>query len=371
MRADVYTSILLDNRPFLSPAEVGLTLPRSNSVWHNLSRLSPAELVVAQQMEDDRVGHVLMCDVVSVALDPAESLPDLAPIGYELLMFGFQDSIWRFAHDPGLFRRLTGDDGVVQVNAEDCHGFPNSNDPLQGSMPEASSIKSAQRCNGRSATTDLPDYVGQLHRRMNTLTVAYRRLHAVLAEWKHQVTAALVSSHFTQSRDSLMSSFLLYHLSMMRLNAPLQDLYHVSYGASRVHDLDWAVVAAVRAWCGSDKAVTATSHALDIWNLVKQEIRRPESERARFNLLGFLTLHPSAALLWAVAQTHNLGKHNDRLVAVGALHWTSQQILQDQADLFDHLSPLGGSSFGQAALRLSVQDFPCRDEETSAIDLVV
>ncbi|KAK3074169.1 hypothetical protein LTR53_003639 [Teratosphaeriaceae sp. CCFEE 6253] len=359
MRADVYTSVLLDTRPFLSPDEIRLTLPRGNNIWHNSQQFSPAELSIAQQMEDDRTSPLLTCDAVSIAMDPAERLPDLDAVGYETLMFGFQDCIWRFAHDPELFQRLTGR-GKTTCSDIDTHSSPPTETNAFRHWTEGTedSAESARFNDEQTSTQGAADHVGQLHRRMSALKSAADQLCEVLADWERRVTAARLSRHFAQNRDTLMSSLLLYHLSMLRLNTPLQDLHHVAYGASGVHDLDWSVTQTVRTWCDSGRAKVATRHALSIWTLIRQELRRASGERAKFNLLGFLSLHPSAVVLWAAAQTQDLEQYRQLRSCAGDSLVNARDILEDFARLFDGLGPLGGSSFKLAALRLSVQRFP-------------
>jgi hypothetical protein len=51
MRADVYTSVLLNSRPLLSCEEIYLTLPQSERLYHNDDQLTPREQLLTCRIE--------------------------------------------------------------------------------------------------------------------------------------------------------------------------------------------------------------------------------------------------------------------------------------------------------------------------------
>jgi hypothetical protein len=49
---------------------------------------------------------MLYSDLVRIAMDRHEVLPDLSVAHRDLILFGIQDSVWRFSNDPNLFSRM-------------------------------------------------------------------------------------------------------------------------------------------------------------------------------------------------------------------------------------------------------------------------
>ena len=339
MRADVFTSVLLNTRPLLSPEEIQLTLPRHDDVWHNVRRLQFQHLLTTQMMEEQSICRQPFSDVVRIALDRKEILPELPPIGYELLLFGLQESVWRFTHDTNLFRRLAG--SVQSRAGQSC-----DDDHDLGTQD-----------------TSYDDHLGLPPRQMDEFCSDLDRLRHGLKTWKQGFDRARLSIHFNPCRDTVMSCLLLFHLSMLRLSAPLKDLHQVSYATFERCAQDRPTIDRVQEWSATTSAVNALHHARNIWSMVELETQRRVEARARFNFLAFCSLHHAVAVLWAISElrptTFALANEqrqsfdmNDPGIDV------PERVFAECAHLFNRLSPLGGSSFGHAALRLSKCRFP-------------
>ncbi|KAK4570476.1 hypothetical protein LTR86_002556 [Recurvomyces mirabilis] len=350
LRADVFNSVLLNTRPVLSYEEFQITLPRSNYLYQNTGQLTEEQLYVAQQFEDDRQSEHNFGDLVRVCLEQDEDLPELNQVGYELCLFGLQVSIWSCSQDLDLVHRLTGRAFIMQ---DTCNQSRNQGDVLDTSLAAQLHEQSSLGARPAEKPPTRPfdrtkDALDTDSRRMRDLHRDYVRVENALRSWRKD----LRRSRLEPVRDTRMSSMLLYHISYMRLSAPLQDLHAVSYHASEQSDIVRPSLRKCHRWLRSAQTEQALTHAWSIWSIMQEEHARPPVQRARFNLLSFLGLHHAAVILWTVgpplkycpAGTHDMDR-------TGA--W-----LQECASLFDTLSPLGGASFGAAARKLSKQPFP-------------
>ncbi|KAH0198873.1 hypothetical protein KCU99_g7528, partial [Aureobasidium melanogenum] len=107
IRAEVFMSVLLDLKPLASYEEIDLELPYSDALW-TTKKLFAREYITAVSSEHSLCRRMIFSDLVRIALDPNEVLPLLQPLEHELLLYGLQYSVWRFSHDSGMFKRLTG-----------------------------------------------------------------------------------------------------------------------------------------------------------------------------------------------------------------------------------------------------------------------
>ncbi|KAI5205111.1 hypothetical protein E4T39_03147 [Aureobasidium subglaciale] len=113
VRGEVFMSVLLDSKPLASYEEVDLELPYSDTLW-TTKRQFAREYISAVSREHSLCRGIIFSDLVRVALDPNEVLPLLQPLEHELLLYGLQYSVWRFSHDPSMFKRLTGHDATKE-----------------------------------------------------------------------------------------------------------------------------------------------------------------------------------------------------------------------------------------------------------------
>ncbi|KAK5682474.1 hypothetical protein LTS10_005602 [Elasticomyces elasticus] len=345
LRADVFNSLLLGTRPLLTPEEFEITLPRSDTLWHNHDHLSLDQLSVAQRFEDEGPSRLMFADLIRIFLDRGETPPEIPAVACELSLFGLQGAIWSFSNNSSMFRRLTGK--LPKVRDLRCIVS------AQSDIVRTSSIENAMKkasANASNASEDF-DLLGRTHRRMGDLANDYDRVLHSLETWRRLVDNARTSASSNISRDTLMSSMLLFHISHLRLCAPLQDLHHVSYRASEQRAIDQNILHSVRQWRTGEEAETAVSHAHSIWSLIRQEEQRQAS--TRFNFLAFCGLHHAAVVLWTVqgASIESSGNSTQAKQDTSGL-------LAACADLFNSLNALGGTTFGIAARKLAEQPFP-------------
>lgn len=344
LRTDVYTSVLLSTRPLLTADEVKLTFPRSDALWLNMEGLHPQGQLIAQRVEESRCLQLPFSDLVRIFLDKTEPNPQLGPVGYELVLFGLQEAVWKFSQDPECFPRLTGhclEDIDIAV-AEHRDTIPRPN---------------AERLIPALAH-------GQIRRRMNELYAERARLLTALDAWSHAVDSAIQAGAFLNDRGTLLSCLILYHLSRLRLTAPLEWLHHISYRATEPRTIDWHTHRKVEAWTRSAFAPQAAQQAWDVKWLIEREISQPPSERAQFNFLAFCSLHHAAVVLWTFAGTEDARPGRQHGPNITIPHSEIERFLQGCPNLFSQLSPLGGHSFEAAASRLSKHRFP-RDKNAA------
>jgi hypothetical protein len=99
MRADVYTSVLLNSRPLLSYEEIYLTLPHSEKLYHNDGELSTREQLLTSRIEAERCPQMVFSDLLRVTLERNEKAPLDDAVAFELCLFAMQSPLWRFSHD--------------------------------------------------------------------------------------------------------------------------------------------------------------------------------------------------------------------------------------------------------------------------------
>jgi hypothetical protein len=356
MRADVYTSVLLNSRPLLSYEEIYLTLPNSEKLYHNDGGLSSLEQLLTSRMEAERRPQMVFSDLVRVMLERNEKLFLDEAVAYELCLFAMQSPLWRFSHDVELFPRLTGSqwDAAFELGASDRRGSINP--------PEQTST---DLLTGKSSTA--PDKLGRVHRSMRDMKDDRDRTERALEQWHDGFLAARQSTNFTKNRDSLMSSLLLFNTSHLQLHAPLAQLHNISYRAGETRPVDSKAVEQIYDWSITRNAAYATQRAVAICDLISQELDRREDSRASFNFLAFGSLHHATVVLWTMSEIGGGGDDEDSERPRSYSRFMSKLeerdtrgLLQACSALFKNLSSLGGASFGTAAEQLAASRFPKR-----------
>ena len=333
-RTDIYTSVLLSTRPIMTSEEIKLTFPRPDRLWVNADQLSLEDQLQGYRTEDARTLQMPFSDLIRIFYERQEAKPNLGPVGYELALFGLQESVWRFSQDPELFPRLTGE-CLADTDPKVVLGL----------------LANTQSTNGNV----IPGSTGFWSRRMYDLHTDRARLVQALETWSQAVQAAIATGAYTNHQDTLMSSMLLYRLSKLRLCAPLEKLHHISYRADQPRTVDAHIHQKVEAWTKSKFAQEAAQEAWDVKKLIEQELQKPAGDRARFNFLAFCSLHHAAVVLWTIAGTE---EHRSESSAYNISDLAVNDFLKDCANLFRQLSPLGGNSFEAAAHRLHIYRFP-------------
>ena len=306
LRAEVFVGILLNTRPLVSFEEVNLELPCSNDIWS----LEPAKLeqyvLGRYNRVDERRGY-LYSDLVRIALDRGEALPNLNPVEFELILFGLQQLVWRFSHDLGLMPRLTGSYGLEPKIERQNDLFGSWSFSLQ--HPDQPG--NGHRWNSASAVglSDRTDLLDSSIRDMNDLKTDYARASLVLRKWKQSFAASTMSTEIVNARSSLLASRLLYHLSFVRLRADIHTFHLLAHKLVKGDHNQTSIqnfVASVYRWAASRDAKVALEHACAIWSLISSETERSGQGRAKFNIASHISLYHAAAVVWAFAGTHEM-----------------------------------------------------------------
>jgi hypothetical protein len=354
MRADVYTSVLLNSRPLLSPEEVNLTVPQSERLWHNEDKLTPREQLLTLRIESGLHNQILFSDLLRIMFERDERAPLSQSIGHELCLFGMQSALWRFSHDVELFPRLSGTTWSAQR--------PSSRSTA---MEEGASSNQDDTLELDPIDTMDSDNLGQVHRNMSDLHSDRDRVEQALAKWHDSFQASRKLAGFTKDRDSLMSSLLLWNISHLKLHAPLAQLHDISYRAGEKCAVSDGAVKQVREWAETRSASMATEKALAICDLISRELSRSINSRACFNFLAFGGLHHATVVLWTMSELGGKGDFSVLAKARTTSCFASRldngdtcSLLLECSKLFKDLSSIGGGSFGTAAEHLSKSQFP-------------
>lgn len=332
LRADIFSSVLLNSRPMLSPEEVNLDMPAPDLIWMGTDEAQVHRYIAMAPR------GLPFCDLVRIAFDRSEALLGMEPAHYEMLLFGLQEPVWRFSHDPRLIARLTG-------QAQPSHGA-------------------------------LDDPLGIVHRRMQDLQDDRCRLTDALQKWESSFTAVRTTNEFQSERSSILSSLLLLQLSHLRLLAPLADLHGVAYALSHKQPVDPAKLQMLTAWARSPEAYRAADYGCQIWGLLDCETTRPAFNRARHNLLAFSGLHHAAVVLWVVSGSHGQempglpglpGRSTmDRIVLCRR---QSGAAMNAVVHLYRRLTLAGWCSFAAAAECLSLHAFPANPTQGASSEV--
>jgi hypothetical protein len=213
----------------------------------------------------------------------------------------------------------------------------------------------------------------------NRQMVGLRNDHKITASALYNWRQLLSARHgeLTRSdRTSFMSGLLLFHISFLRMFAPIEKLHHISYriGSSTGPERD--TLHAVRDWSQGELAKIAVQHACIIWSLLFQECSQPEDTRAWFNFLALLGLHHSSVVIWTFAGTHvsnspeddsptmTLGGAGDAENKLPVVAGMSRDLMTMFVRLYSYISPSWSvrSSFSAAAVRLANNEFPAQPE---------
>lgn len=374
LRAEVYTSIILNARPMLCAEEISLELPCSNYLW--LTRFTSDSHFVAAIRQDatSRISEGLpFSDVVKITMERNESTLPLSVVSQELLIFGLQEHVWKTCHDPDTIRRLVGSELDL---SEMWNGLDES--PYIQDRPNSSHSGPAHR--NRSLSTNAPAYslesrLSNRNRQMAELRHDHINTASALYNWRQLISAG--HGQLTRSdRTSIMSGLLLFHISFLRMFAPIEKLHHISYRIGSSTGPEREIVRAVWSWSQIEHAKIAVQHACIIWSLLFQECSQPEDSRACFNFLAVLGLHHSSVVIWTFAGTHT-GDHsvedaslpaaitlggdaeNSKLPVVEGM---SRELMTKFVRLYGYISPGWSvrSSFSAAVVRLANSVFPAR-----------
>jgi len=343
-RGDTYTSVLLHTKPLISLEEIDLQFPMCDTVWRG-EKMEPS--LCLQMIDNDHTfgRDMWASDIYHIALDRNEALPPLDPPAHELLMFGLQYPVWRFSRDQNRFRRLLGNDGIDEI----AHlATRNKRRRLHGTSFEHETYR-----------------VDSATRHMDDLKMELERLKSALEKWEHALPLVKTFARTSLEKSSLMSGLLLFHLSYLRLDAPLGSLHQIQYRLVDHRSVDNDSVVSVREWTRSTRGRRASQRACDIWSMISREASNENS--IKFNLLAFIGLHHGAVLLWAYAGGHDTSQSSnvdEEPLALADPERTvisklqSSDVLRKFVGLYDKISSGRWSSFAQAAEALMKEELP-------------
>lgn len=370
LRAEVYTSVLLNARPMLCAEEVALELPCSNYLWLT-TFMSDSQFVAAirQDATSNMSGRYPFSDVVRITTERNETTIPLSVVSQELLIFGLQEHVWRLCHDPDTLHRLIGshvelkeiyngldDSPYVSEQSPSLHNSTTHRNRSLSMTAAAYSLES--RLTGRS-------------RQMTGLRNDHKTTALALYNWR-QLLSTRSGELMRSDRTSLMSGLLLFHISFLRIFAPIEKLHHISYRIGSAAGPEAEIVRAVWRWSQSEHAKIAVQHACIIWSMLFQECSRSEDTRAWFNFLALLGLHHSSVVIWTFAGTHPGGTSEDDnpMMTLGGTKDAENRLpvissmigdlMTMFVRLYSYISPAWSvrSSFSAAAARLANNEFP-------------
>ena len=254
-------SLLFGTRPLVSAEEFGIALPCSHGVWISESPSPPVLTGENREM-------FLFSHLVHIALDPNEVYPILDPFVMKMILHGLQDQVWRFSYE---------------------HGFMYQ---FRRSSPGVCSFRQ-----GNQTSTDFLDHS---LRPMRAYWQGRNNLIAALDRWKRTLAGNALPDHAKSQRSSLLAGHLLFHLSFMKIHAPISAIHKLFLDTSS-RNSNPSAICLLKDWAGTEDGIAAARHALTVRALLQSELDRNEEDRAKFMVLSQLGMFHAAAILWALA----------------------------------------------------------------------
>lgn len=344
-RADVFLSLLLNCPPIISANELQISLPYPDSLWMSIGKLSPEELLAALERERMKRNDNLFCDLIRIMLDRDEVLLNMETRDYELLLFGLQEQVWKFSHDPDMFQRLIGHPWQEEGSSESLD-------------VDVNLIFNSSALHAR-------DHLETNKREMKDLVLERRRLSKALEKWSQSFNANRFRLGFNKDRGSILSSLLLFHIYHLQLNASLDALHHIADRLCNQRPIDHKRLQTAICWANSAQSKTAAQHASKIWSLLDNEARMNPMKKARYTMLSFMGLYHASVVLWTCFGVRRAGEHpsfasrNDGID--GGQHSRSYDVLMNIVFLYQRMKCMSWDAFAESVRRLSCCEFP-RDQ---------
>ena len=335
LRLEMYTSVLHGTRPLVSAEELDIELPCSRYLWHTSFASVQAFVAAVEQELSTRNHRPLFSDVFRIAFDADELLPHLETLDQELVFNAMQEQVWAACTARDSLERVSDrtqlSGGSWTVNPRDSRVDIPSTSPLALSLDSYLAHQSRK--------------MKSLHSRFASLEAALEKCHASLNLIPSQMTAL--------DRTSLLSCFLVYHLSLIQLYAPIDAIHSICHQSST----DGSKIEKIIAWSLSNSAPTAQKHAVLIYHLLRSEANKDLERRANVNFLTMIGLYHSAVLLWALAQARE-NESQDGNVARSLS--ATEPSMQDFVGLYHDINPAWAvrSSFCTAVQQLADSESP-------------
>jgi hypothetical protein len=375
-RGDTFTSVLLNTKPLLSLEEIDLEFPTCNSIFNGGADLQPRLALDIIEHHRSPNQDMRASDIFHVLLERDEILPPLEPVAHEILLFGLQSHVWRFSYDRQLLERLTAgtgaDLGVGAGFSETHEGDPHgSEDFLLFDF-----LRYPSRKRRRDTFTSNAESLDNQSYRMADLVSEQQRLMAAMAKWERALPLAKSFARNEEDRSYLLSSLILYHLSFMRLHAPVDDVHQIHYRLANKQSVPQDVLDNVLAWKRSARARIAVKRVHSVCSLITQESQR-DQKRSQLNFNAYVGLHHGAGILWAYhaatdqeeidmhmsasgSSDSSSMHHDEGLATAFRLHNKVKiaDLLHKIEDLFHAMSPARWSSFAEVVHALTTLAFP-------------
>lgn len=353
LRADIYTSVLLNTWPLIPAAELELQFPCPLRVW-DINPALPSELQRILIREDEtRRFNLPINDTLQNLLEQDTLLLGLGVEEYETIIFTLQQRAWRHRH--------RGNDTTLSPAKEDMHSSENHGLDEPPRLPADHPPSTTPPDSQHDPLTSLRSSPSSSQTRNR------HRLLRALHKWKRAFDTARTSPPPTTRthRSTVLSALLLYHLTYLRLLAPLSLFQHLSHSLFDAQPADPSHVAEIRAWARTPFwPACAARHACAIVGMLDWETRgQEEGARARFNFLSFAGLHHAAVVLWVYAGTRRGGERCERVRVGGrgeveVCKWEVEGILAFVTEVHGRLGVARASSFQAASERLGRCEFP-------------
>ncbi|KAK6368228.1 hypothetical protein LTS17_009969 [Exophiala oligosperma] len=339
---DVFLSLLLNCPPIISVEELQIPLPYPDYLWLSIGKLPTQDLLAALECERTRRNQTLFCDLIRIVLDRDEVLLNMETRDYELLLFGLQEQVWKFSHDPDMFQRLNGrpwrDEGYAESLDNDINLAFNS--PALHSR----------------------DHLQVNHREMKDLVSDRRRLSKALEKWSQSFNASRFRPGFNKDRGSILSSLLLFHIYHLRLNAHLDALHHIADRLCDQRTIDYKKLQTAIRWAHNAQSRNATYHASKIWSLLDNEARMNPLKKARYTVLSFMGLYHASVVLWTCFGARRAGEHlsfeGSSDDSDGCHSNKSYDVLISIVFLYQRLKCMSWDAFAESVRKLSYYEFP-------------
>jgi Fungal specific transcription factor domain/Fungal Zn(2)-Cys(6) binuclear cluster domain len=300
-RAEMFVSALLNVRPLLSAEEINLDLPCLDELWMGSIEDQRASLKASGD------SSLTYADLVRIAKERFEIMPDLGAAQRDLVLYGIQESIWRFSQDPELFSRMMGKANTDPSSILDdgTNGELFNHPTRRQSWGRASEDWIPVTSPGSPIDMPMQDHLDCSSRKMADLRLDYVRMMMFLRKWKSSYVGNQSSSQLEGNRYNLLNSRLLYHLSFLRLRADLHTLdFLTTEHDDFQYDQQEDAVRRVWEWSKTISAEKALQHSCAIWDLVSSESTWRVGSRARFNIACLIALHCASKVVWAYAGAH-------------------------------------------------------------------
>lgn len=206
------------------------------------------------------------------------------------------------------------------------------------------------------------DHLQVEHREMKDLNLDRRRLSKALEKWSQSFNACRFRPEFNIDRGSILSSFLLFHIYHLRLNASLDVLHQIADRRCNKTTIDYRTLQKTIRWAHSTQGRQAMYHASKIWSLLDNEAKVNPMKKARHTMLAFMGLYHASVVLWAAYGAQSADVQLSAAQSFSSLDRGNPirpcDILTNIVFLYQRLKCMNWDAFADSVQRLSRFQFP-------------